>query len=75
MNPVHKILYDKSKDRESIIDLYGKLILVGDHIIDENGNIGKVLRITGDTAIVDFGKKIGHDAVHSGDKIKKGKKW
>ena len=62
--------------QDSIKDIYGKKVSVGDTIVDENGNIGWVRRINqGERAIVDFGVGIGHDVVSSGDKIKKGKRW
>ena len=73
MGVVNNILGNKGK--QSIEDWYGKIVYVGNYITDENGNVGKVTQITNDTAIVNFGKNIGSDAVYSGSRIKKGKSW
>jgi len=56
-------------------DIYGKTIKIGEKLIDENGNVGKLLEDYGDRGIVDFGKGVGKDAVYFGDRIKKGIKW
>jgi len=60
----------------SMTDIFGTTLSVGDFIVDENGNVGKIINIQHDErALVDFGKSIGTDMVYIGEKIKKGKYW